>query len=88
MITQHTYSVDAADPAHLERRLSYLERALTLRGGKLTSIKRRVHRSGRPQAIVRYEVPDLSRGTGAPSHTHARYRGDAAGRPSTFNETR
>ncbi len=56
-ITHHTYNLDGADPAHLEQRLSYLERALTLRGGRLTSVKRRLHRSGRHEAIVRYEVP-------------------------------
>lgn len=61
-ITQHTYSVDGADPAHLEQRLSYLERALARRGGRLTSVKRRLNRSGRHQAIVHYEVPNLGKG--------------------------
>jgi len=58
-VTRHTYSLDASDTVHLEQRLSHLERALSLRGGKVTSIKRRVLSSGRPQAIVRYELPML-----------------------------
>ncbi len=56
-VTRHTYSLDGADPLQLEHRLSHLERALSLRGGKVTSVKRRMLRSGRPQAIVRYELP-------------------------------
>lgn len=59
-VTRHTYSLDADDAVHLEQRLSHLERALSLRGGKVTSVKRRVLNSGRPQAIVRYELPMLS----------------------------
>jgi hypothetical protein len=58
-VTRHTYSLDGLDTVQLEQRLSHLERALSLRGGKVTSIKRRVLNTGRPQAIVRYELPAL-----------------------------
>lgn len=53
----HTYSLDGADTMQLEERLSRLERALSLRGGKVTSVKHRVRRDGRPLATVRYELP-------------------------------
>jgi hypothetical protein len=56
-VTRHTYNVDGMDAVQLELRLSHLERALSLRGGKVTSIKRRVPNTGRPQAVVRYELP-------------------------------
>lgn len=56
-VTYHTYSLDGADPIQLEKRLTRLERALSLRGGKVTSIKHRTRRDGRPLATVRYELP-------------------------------
>lgn len=56
-VTCHTYSVDGADPIQLEERLTRLERALSLRGGKVTSVKHRIRRDGRPLATVRYELP-------------------------------
>lgn len=56
-VTRHTYSLDGHDTAQLEQRLTHLKRALQLRGGTVTSVERRVLRTGRPRAIVRYELP-------------------------------
>jgi hypothetical protein len=65
-IIHHTYRLDGADPAQLDKRLSRLERALALRGGRLTSVKRRTQRDGQQHAIVHYEVPAMPSASGEP----------------------
>lgn len=82
-ITCHTYNVDGTDPAHLEKRLSHLERALAIRGGRVTSVKRRTRSNGRAEAIVRYEVP-----TSESRSSTVGSQGSEEPRPSTLKQTR
>lgn len=66
-VIRHTYRVDGPDPIQLDKRLSHLEHAVAMRGGRLTSVKRRTLRDGQQHAIVHYEVPALDSGSGQPS---------------------